>query len=88
MHVQVKPLRVDAVATAVLPVALPRVALFRAGTNVITAWPQSYLGYHLETTTTLGTDHWDVITNVITTPNEFRSTNSISAPARFFRLSL
>jgi len=67
-----------------LPVALPRVALFRAGTNVITAWPQSYLGYHLETTTTLGTDHWDVIT----TPNEFRSTNSISAPARFFRLSL
>ena len=66
----------------------PRLALIRRATNVITTWPRLYLGYRLETTTALGTNHWDVLTNVITTLDEFRSTNAISGPTRFFRLSL
>ena len=71
-----------------LPVLPPRLALTRAGTNVVTTWLSSYLGYRLETTAALATDRWGTQTNVITTLNDFRSTNAISAPARFFRLSL
>jgi hypothetical protein len=66
----------------------PRLTLRREGANVIAAWPRSYLGYRLETTARLGTHDWSTVTNVAAGLTEFRSTNSIADPARFFRLSL
>ncbi len=70
-----------------LPVPPPRLTLTRAGTNLVTAWPRAYLGYRLEGTTQLG-NPWVPVTNVAMGTAEFRSTNSASSPARFFRLSL
>jgi hypothetical protein len=71
-----------------LRVLPPRLTVSRTTTNVVVAWPRSYLGYRLETTLQLGTNQWDSVTNIATGASEFRSTNNIAMPARFFRLSL
>ena len=71
-----------------LPVPPPRLTLTRAGTNLVAAWPRSYLGYRFEATAQLGGGIWAPVTNVATGITEFRSTNSVTDPARFFRLSL
>jgi hypothetical protein len=71
-----------------LPMPPPRLAVSRTTTNVVVAWPRSYLGYRLETTVQLGSDQWLPVTNIATGTSEFRSTNNTAMPARFFRLSL
>jgi hypothetical protein len=71
-----------------LPLPPPSLTLGRTSTNVVVAWPRPYLGYRLETTTQLGTNEWVPVTNAAAGVNEFRSTNNMAAPARFFRLSL
>jgi hypothetical protein len=71
-----------------LPVSPPRLALKWLETNLMVAWPRSYLGYRLEATTQLGTNGWVTITNVVSSGDEFRSIIPPNLPARFFRLSL
>lgn len=71
-----------------LPVPPPSLIVSRAGTNLVTAWPRSFLGYRLEAAVRLETNNWQLVPNVVNTSSEFRSTNLIGGPARFFRLSL
>ena len=71
-----------------LPPPPPRLTVAQTGTDVVATWPPSYLGYRLEATARLGTNDWQEVTNVATGAGEFRSTNMMTAPARFFRLSL
>jgi hypothetical protein len=71
-----------------LPVSPPRLVINRSTTNAVVTWPRTYLGYRLEGTAQLGTSEWVPITNVATGVNEFRSTNQLTMPVRFFRLAL
>ena len=65
----------------------PRLTISRTTTNVILSWPRSYLGYRLQSASELSTNGWEVLTNV-SAGAEFRSTNTPTGTARFFRLSL
>jgi hypothetical protein len=66
----------------------PRLELTRMPTNLMATWPREYLGYRLEATGQLGTNAWTTVTNLVTTPTEFRAMIPPDLPARFFRLSL
>jgi hypothetical protein len=72
-----------------LPQSLPRLSLERTGSNVVAAWPSAYQGYRLEMMSTLGNSGaWTPLTNTVQAPPTFRSTNSLSGTAKFFRLTL
>jgi len=68
--------------------APPRITVSRTTTDLILAWPRSYRGYQLQATTQLGTNGWETVTNIGIFFGEYRSTNSITGSARFFRLAL
>ena len=71
-----------------LPALPPSISVKRSGDVVICTWPRRYLGYRLESAEQLGTGDWQTVTTVVTTPTNFFSTNLITGPARYFRLSL
>jgi hypothetical protein len=71
-----------------LPVSAPQLTLKWLETNLVAAWPRSYLGYRLEAAAELGTNDWVTVTNVARSADEFRWVIPLTLPARFFRLSL
>jgi hypothetical protein len=81
----------DLALVADIPVATPKLALVRQGTNVIVRWPAGYEGYRLESARRVpGTAaEWEAVTNA---PGRSQAgyalTNTIAEPARFFRLRL
>ncbi|HTD67609.1 MAG TPA: hypothetical protein VK846_13870 [Candidatus Limnocylindria bacterium] len=71
-----------------LPIPPPRVTVRRTGSSLVLSWPKLYLGYRLQAAQQLGIGDWQTVTNVFSGSSDFRSTNSFTSTAKFFRLTL
>ncbi|HUA65018.1 MAG TPA: discoidin domain-containing protein, partial [Alphaproteobacteria bacterium] len=71
----------------VFPALTPQLTIAPGGTNVIVSWPDTVNSLSLQSTPVLGAPNWN---NVAIPPyllnSEYLVTNSISGPARFYRL--
>jgi hypothetical protein len=70
-------------------VSLPAINIVSSGTNVVTSWPASVVGYRLQQNFLLTTTNWVTLTNV---PTVVQGENQITLPStatpQFFRLIL
>ncbi|MDB6016630.1 MAG: hypothetical protein JWR19_1119 [Pedosphaera sp.] len=75
-------------AFLILPASQPRLNIQRdADTNVVLSWPTDFTGFTLESNTNLNTNTWSVVPTApaISGTNNV-VTNTVSSPARFYRL--
>ena len=74
-----------------IPVAAPQLALLTQGSNVVVRWPVGYEGYRLESARRISAaaSEWETATNQLPPSKAgYAITNTITEPARFFRLRL
>ena len=71
----------------VFPAVAPLPGIALNGTNVLISWPNTVSPWLLQTTPVLGAPSWDNLTiSPFLLNSEYIVTNSISGPARFYRL--
>ncbi len=69
-------------------VVAPALLVTQSGGSVIFTWPATFIGFQLQTTSTLGTSAiWSDLPNpVVTTNGQFRVIEAVSGKQRFYRL--
>jgi hypothetical protein len=78
---------IDAIGYTRVATARPPLAISRAGTNVVLAWPSSFMGFGLQSATNLGSTNWIAVTNAQALVNgNYNVTNAHSSTRKFYRL--
>ena len=75
------------IVRVLLPQHAPTLRASRAGDTVVLSWPASTIGFVLQSETTLFPPSWTDVTNAVAIAGPDQTvTNTVSAPAKFFRL--